>query len=460
MPVVQGTGRAEPLLAGAGLVGGFLAGGFVAGVGRVLLFQDPTSQVGFVAVTLATVGLAVALITPLARWGWAVAAVGAVGTLGVVPSISGGLPTDNPDEVAALAVAASTGLILGGALLSLRSAGPSGRSWLAGGIAIGLVVGDKATYEPVHHFGLPSYAEAAIYVVMFAVAAALFVLGTPKLSTVESAAGVQDTLIVLTLGGVATAAAVLLDGSPPTQQSFDPGAAGPGTAPSWAVQTSWAISIAVVLVLLVLGVTRAGPTGGRAVIVLSVSALPLVTLSSTDGGLVEGSAVIVVGAAVALGGLAVARADALAPWDAIGLLVALLAVSAPSLEGERTIEPAAAAGVLATSALIAGLGFAFGAALTRLAMAPPRLGQAYGGWRVVGIGVAAALLAREILLPPDLLAAYGSGSQFPDARIWLGATIVLTVALFVAGRWIRLVKPVVDPVSDESDEDVELAEAG
>jgi hypothetical protein len=42
MPVVQGTGRAEPLLAGAGLVGGFLAGGFVAGVGRVLLFQDPS----------------------------------------------------------------------------------------------------------------------------------------------------------------------------------------------------------------------------------------------------------------------------------------------------------------------------------------------------------------------------------------------------------------------------------
>jgi hypothetical protein len=459
MPVVEGTERAEPLLAGASLIGGFLAGGFVAGVGRVLLFQDPTSQVGFVAVTLATVALAAGLITPLARWGWVVAAAGAVSTLGVVPSISSSLPTDNPDEFAALAVAASTGLILGGALLSQRSAGPSARAWLAGGIAIGLIVGDKATYEPVTHFGLPSFAEAAIYAVMFGVAAVPYVIGTAKLSTMDSGPAVQDLLIVLTLGGVATLAAVHLDGSPPSQQLLDPFAADPGTAPSWAVQTSWAISIAVALVLIVLAVTRAGPTGGRAVIVLSVSALPLVTLSSTDGGLVEGSAVIVVGASVALGGLAVARGDKLAPWDAIGLLVALLAVSAPSLEGERTIEPAAA-GVLATSALIAGLGFAFGAALTRLALAPPRPGEPYGGWRVVGIGVAAALLAREILLPPDLLAAYGSGSQFPDARIWLGAAIVLTIALFVAARWIRPPAPVVDLLSDESDEDVELAEAG
>jgi hypothetical protein len=149
---------------------------------------------------------------------------------------------------------------------------------------------------------------------------------------------------------------------------------------------------------------------------MSVSAPPLMTMVVFSQGASDGVLLLTVVAAVGLAAMLGARFDEFAPWDAIGLLVAVLALFAPSLADDVTIAIPSPGGFFATATVCAGLAFAIGAAMMRLVRGGFGLSDAAGeAWRIVGMAVAATLVIREILFPPTLVAAQ-RGRTLPRAK--------------------------------------------
>ncbi|MGC4803663.1 hypothetical protein [Micromonospora sp. DT233] len=328
---------------------------------------------------LACLAVAVAVTLPalLPRLpGWPVALGGLLLTFLTDLAVAGGahlLPTSSPAPgllLAALVGVAGTGLALGGALLAVGQASRPGRRLVAAGLAGGLVLHPVSTALAVLLLpGTESHGprpEVQLWLPVLLTVGAMAVAWRRARVTGPAFAGRFRPGPLLVVGVAATLALVGLTVRWWVVQQFrlsPDGLAGPRREQAvQGFQYFSAVVLAVVVGLVLLGYAyRLGRAVGARWVVLCVAAGPIslygvrLSFSAAPGRACLITAVGV--AAVAVGAMLARHAPRLLPWDALGLLVAAVALpmSAPVVRAELP-----SVDIVMPLLTVLGLGLAFG----------------------------------------------------------------------------------------------------
>ncbi|QLQ37741.1 hypothetical protein [Micromonospora robiginosa] len=415
----------------ADLVQGFPTGSLRYGVTLVPLVAG-----GLLAVAL----VAVAVVDRLPGWPVALAGLAldylAGGVLlgrgtGIVPQ----QPPTAAQALTVFAAALGAGLALGGALSALARLGPSRRWPVAAALAAGLVahpgvedmfrVAVSDSYEGV---GRAWPAQAGVSLAVVAVAAVLAHLARPggRVSAGPPRFGpavVTALAAVLTLVGLAARWWVV-----DVFRLSPDGLAGPRRARFVESVAYFApVAVAVVVGLVLLGYAyRVGRAVAARWVVLGFAAGPLLFLGLRIGFAGQRSQaylVVLAGVAAAVAGAVVARLrPGLLPWDAVGLLLAALAVplAAPAVRAELP----GATDLLVSLPAAVGLGLALGFGLALAASGPeaaaePEPGRTAG---ILALGAAATALSA-LTLAPTLLVGLGT---VPSGGVALTVPVLVT----------------------------------
>jgi hypothetical protein len=447
----------DPLVYGAGLLGGLVAGnltqlGQVNALVKAELLHDPDSY--GVAVLVVT-ALFPMLVPGLRRLGWFVAAAG---TLVVVvdPSLTrrpfrdGSSLLDGPNGTRAVVLAVVAGLVLGGALLSVGVGTAAERVATVTGLTVGFVAGAS---RAVAVLVIPGLSDAGAYAVsagLFVAAGVVFLLRTrrPSTSDIPVWAGLVDLTVIVAAGGLSTFVAIY-----PRYYQADP----PGIflVPSWwSLELWWLSGALIVAALFALAMVRAGAAGGRWVLVGSTLAVSFeaflnVGPGSRDPMGVQALDVAVVAVTAGLGVLAMSRVER-APWDAVGLGLLAVPLSLYHFLETGFFGPNGRTelGTVFAVFTFGSAGFATAAALTRLARLSARPEVGARAWRGVTIGVAAAILTSQAVYQPASQAlAFG----YYDANViapweWSMLAAVVIAALAIASRRTRATAPADAPL--------------
>jgi hypothetical protein len=366
------------------------------------------------------VALAVALVPWLARFGLVVAAAGLAGMAGLY--LQGDLL---PAEALYPAVGVALGLLLGGAVLALRTADRGAHWALALGLGAGLgplgglVLGEFTLLLQQLPGGRAD--ELAFWLLaLIALVAGLLALRRPVAPEPGRAVGA----IVIVVGAVLAARLLALGWRLVLNDlaaSSTGGISEDRAAFLGALDQSVRIGIAalVAVILLVGAYRRGGPELARWVVVGFAVTLPLLANGSAffaDPRLIAGLPGL---AGALLGGLVALRRGPVLPWDAIGLGITVIGALLPPGLGE-----------VGLAVVVFGLGFTITEGLVRL-----------GGGLEVLFGLAAMVLAMQLTRPvrvspagPDL-----------DVLLPVAAAAVVLGLLFLLGRRPRPSVPSVPP---------------
>jgi hypothetical protein len=358
------------------------------------------------------VALAVALVPWLARFGLVVAAVGLAGMAGLY--LQGDLL---PAEALYPAVGVALGLLLGGAVLALRTADRGAHWALALGLGLGLgplgglVLGEFTVLLQQLPGGRAD--ELAFWLLaLIALITGLLAVRRPVAPEPGRPVGAIITVVAAVLAArlLALGWRLILND---LAASSTGGISEDRAAFLGALDQSVRIGIAalVAVILLVGAYRRGGPELARWVVVGFAVTLPMLANASvffTDPRLVAGLPGL---AGALLGGLVARRRGAAVPWDAIGLVIAVIGAQQRPAVGDAGL-----------AVVVFGLVFAITESLARL-----------GGGMDVLPGLVAMVLALQLTRP--VTAALAG----PDLNIVLpaaGAAVVVGL-LFLLGRRAR-----------------------
>ncbi|MFI7573435.1 hypothetical protein [Micromonospora sp. NPDC049497] len=417
------------------------------------LVPDPSLARAAYAAALLTVAVAVpGLLSRVS--GWLVAAVGLlvvlVGDLVVADATVTLLPERSrpvSELVVVFAVSAGVGLALGGSLLAVAQTPRSTRWWLGAGLVGGLVLHpvssalfraflpEPAPYGPVPTARTLQPADLQLWIAVAAtvVAAAVTfrrasgVPAVPARPRVGALVAVTGATVLLTVGLAVRLR--IVDGF---RYSPD-GLAGPRRERAVEPFAHFsAVALAVVVALLLAAYAyRAGRARAARWVVLCAAAGPIMVIgfrldviSPTPGS----ALVLVFGLVAVVGGALVGRhAEDLAPWDAVGLVVAAVATPLTSavvraeFPSVRTVGP-----VL----IVVGLGLALGYGIVQAVL--PGVDRPAGDAGVFVLGPAALVLTATALAPVVVRLEYDGPSQGPSFTVPVFAAVgaLLLVLLF------------------------------
>jgi hypothetical protein len=430
----------DPLVIGAGLLGGLVAGNLtqltqINSMFKVLIVHDPGSY--GVAVLVVTAMLPM-LVPALRRWGWFVAAAGTLvvvvdPSLVIRPRVNDYTPYDGPYGQRAVILAIVAGLILGGALLSVGVGTAGERVATAGGLAIGFVAGASQPLAAIVIPGLEPAGPYAVSLGLFVATGIVFGLRTRAVSTSDGSwwAGPLDLAVVGSVGGLATYVAIV----PHSTDIF--------SMPWWWWSSGlwWLVGGLIVVVLFMVAMAHAGAAGGQWVMVGAALAASFPALLGLGpfGARVEARSglqaliLAVVAVATALGALAAGRIERV-PWDAIALALLAVPLFVIPQDSIKLYGPSGRTQLADTLAVITfGLaGFATAAALTRLARLSARPDVGAGAWRCVAIGLAAAILTSQaVYQPASRPDAFGGYSLLAPWEWSAFAAVVIVILAFV-----------------------------
>ncbi len=419
--------RVDPIVAPAYLVGGLLAGILMELASYTVVFatqivpEGPAARwfnPGYSAAALVVVAFAIGFIRPLARYGFMVAALGALHAVGLYPFYRQASSSFEFSQT--VVMNALYGVVLGGVLLALRAGRPIERGALLAGFAAGLLMNAVLFRSPFDEAGWSWPAEGGLCALIFLVVGIIVRLRvagpTATHGPVVELSAVVDFVVVTGVVVVAGLAVVRLPVHPDRIRSGPVAVEGNG----WLAPV--AVAIGLVVVLLVLAVVRGGPAGGLAVLALVAAASPLVT---DDIGLrIDWPMVYAAGGGVLVGWLAVIALRAAVPWEVLGYVVAAGAMFTIGgyLFGDRART--------ASAVLVAGVGLVAGAALTRLAAAAVQPDRA---WRLLAFAVATLVSVRTLMYHRDVFRSPVFGWVYGERThwIWPAATGVLALVLGV-----------------------------
>jgi hypothetical protein len=430
---------ADPVVVAAYLAGGLLAGVLMELASYTVVMETQIGPVmpgagwfspGYSAAALVVVAFALGFYRRLARYGFVVAAIGAFLAVGLYPYY---LPSADFGFSETVVMNAAYGVVLGGVLLALRVGGLVERGALLAGFAAGLLMNAVLFRSPLDDAHWPVVAEGGLCALIFVVVGVIVrqrrVVGptTTQFSVVAFDA-VVDFVVVSGVVIVAGLAVVWLPVHPDRSGSGVIAVEGNG----WLAPL--AVAIGLVVVLLVLAVIRGGPVGGLAVLALVAAASPFVT---EDVGLrIDWPMVYAAGGGVLVGWLAVLALRAAVPWEVLGYVVAACAMS--TIGGNYLyLDQALTASVV----VVAGVGLAVGAALTRLAAAPISPERV---WRLLVFAVAALASVRTLMYHHDVFRSPVFGWVYGERTHWIWPAVAAALALalgVIAARSARRAKP-------------------
>ncbi len=400
------------------------------------------------------VAVGVALVAPIRRFAWFVAAAGLFGVAGLFLQ---GDALQRDHLLTLLAVCA--GLQFAGLLLAFADAGGPGRWAIAVGFGAGAIAGKYTLALAVWAardglFSGTLHGDDAVVALLGAVAAVagLIVLRSPQPrpeAAEAKAAPVRGAVIWLVAAAVAAVVLsrlwqlVLDDIAQSSTGGMSQHQA--EVVESTDVLVRVLIGATVGAILLVAAYRRGGSNLARWVVVAfgvaaTSVAIPTVFTSpaSADAAMSELDLFVLGAVPAAIGALAGAAAvrsvDRWFPWDALGIVLAAAAVVVTTNRGRidlpDLIQPALVLGSF-------GLGLALTAGLARLAEPDARALSANEVSISAGFGVAALVLCQQLISPVTYLVRQDvSSPQLAVPLTMLGAAVVLVV-LFGLGRLVQ-----------------------
>jgi hypothetical protein len=447
------------------LVGPFLGGMVLAGrlgpLGPVLVPYSFRRQ-AFEPVTLipAVISVCAVLVCLVGlRWGraagWVVSAVGSLLLAGILQALHSTEAVREHPTPTFLLLGVAFGLGLGGVLVALASdgvgraaVGRAARMAIAGGLAAGILVapamitlvsriagsGSGQSIDPTELLAIVAAASAGA-------AAVLARAGAGPVETGDR--GVRRlwmlAVVVIVVGALARISDAIRAA---IADSVLPAAGGASPRRVEAVQTfnRWSfilIAVGVGVVLAGYAYARGRAEPARWVCTGFGLSIPAVIGLRMDFEFRPGTAtaiLLVAVVSVAFGVLLTRYADQIAPWDALGVIIAAIALLLLPSSVQTQIGSSTPAQLL----LAGGMGLALGSGLTRLAALTPTAEAAGFG----ALGVTALLLAGQALAPIALQSSTGpSYGKLPlTGPVIMGITAVVLVLLFGMGRMVDRIR--------------------
>ncbi|MFI6822381.1 hypothetical protein ACIBJE_15710 [Micromonospora sp. NPDC050187] len=420
----------------AGVVGavaafavGVLAGTALPALTMLTGYTDLTPFAPVRAGVLAPVVLALAVVAaalPYRVGGWPVALAGLLLAVATDLLTPGGLLPTNAvaarQASAFLVGAVGVGLALGGVLLVAGGSARAVRVPVAVGLAAGLV--GQPACSALLRAGLPVPGRVQPYQISLWLAVAL-VAAALLVSWRRVGPGPAGGPLRWTPVLVVTAVGLLVAAGFAVRWSVVRARLRPGQGLEEAALTAarlLVVPLTVVAGLLLLGYAlRALGVVGARWVVLAVAAGPIAV---TGGGLtgVVAPAVaflaVLTGLAAVAGGVALTRyAERIMPWDALGIVLAAMALPLAAPAVRLDLPTAAGAGVVLTAL---GLGLALGSGLTLVATREPGL-----AWQP---GAAATVPPSGVVPPSGTVPPAGTVSLAEADRGWRSATLLVGVA--------------------------------
>jgi hypothetical protein len=442
-------------------LGGMVLGGRLGPLGPVLVLYTFRRQ-AFEPVTLipAVVSVCAVLVCLVGmRWGraagWVVSAVGSLLLAGILQTLhSAGAVREHPTPTFFL-LGVAFGLSLGGVLVALASDGVGGaavgraaRMAIAGGLAAGILVapamitlvsriagsGSDQLIDPTELLAIVAAASAGAAAVVARAGAGPVETGDRGVRRLWMLAAVVIVVGALARISDAIRAAIA--------NSVLPASGGASSRRVEAVQTfnRWSfilIAVGVGVVLAGYAYARGRAEPARWVCTGFGLSIPAVIGLRMDFGFRPGTAtaiLLVAVVSVAFGVLLTRYADQIAPWDALGVIIAAIALLLLPSSVQTQIGSSTPAQLL----LAGGMGLALGSGLTRLAALTPTAEVAGFG----ALGFTALLLAGQALAPIALQSQSGPAyGKLPlTGPVIMGITAVALVLLFGMGRMVDRIR--------------------
>lgn len=321
-------------------------------------------------------------------------------------------------EVMTLVFAAATGVVFGGVMLAASAASWAGRVAIATGFTAGAVLSQIALLllnEIAGNEYMGSYSSNTIFLgILTLIVLVTAILASPAPADADAAAARPSPmfLMLVLIGSAVLMGGLVLRDNLAEQVGVEREALSEGNVGGTEALLEYSsIGLAVLIAAIFLWyVYRLGEMGAARWIVLMLALTPPLAMVSWSGFLEEYTVLSIVVALVtiAAGAFLALRVDAAAPWDAIGVVVAIVGLL---LGTDYTSDRLGVTVLVSGSLLLAGTGLAIGHGMTRLLKPTTVTAQgmtaafATAGWIVV-------LLAGHALAP-NLVMGVGTGEMPP-----------------------------------------------